>query len=164
MTIVLINSFTNEINSQNWVRPRRVLVQLMTSRFSISHTFLEHSYQILLTSALNHHQVFHKESVFHIPSLMQNTRRGIQEISKLLIVNFKERGLDIKLLWFYCHSFPHVANRPWKKPIIFIRCPSSFSPNFIFDSRHSVRLTWTSLSISENGSRVTIKGRIKEFL
>lgn len=73
MVILFIFSLTDQVNGKDWVRPRRVLIQLVGALVPVLDTLVEDRYQILDTGALYHHEIFDEKPIFSIPSGVQDT-------------------------------------------------------------------------------------------
>ena len=60
---------------------RRVLIKLMAATFPVFHPLMQDSCQVLLAGALHDHEVLHEEAVADVPSLMQDPRGRVEEVS-----------------------------------------------------------------------------------
>lgn len=155
MPILLGDCFTDKINSKDWVWSWRVFIELVTAWLSIFHAFVEYLNQVLLASAVHHHQVLNEEAVLDVPSAMKDSTGWVEQISQLFIVNLTERGLHVELFWLHGHLFPHVAHWPGEETIVLIRGPP-LPPKLILHTRHSIGLSWASLAIGEYRSRIAL--------
>ena len=137
----------------------------MAALVAVAHTFVQDRQDIFLPGALHNHQVLYEEAIFDVPSRLQNTRRWVQQVSELLIVDLEEACLDVKLLLAHGHGLPHVADRLGEEPVVLVsvRGPA-LSPNLFLVARHRVRLSRACLPVGENSGRIAIQGRVNQLV
>ena len=85
---------------------------------SVLHPFMEHCDDVVLSGALHHHEVFHKEAILNIPTDSETTRAGVEQIPHLFVVNLCETSFNVELLLAHGHRLPHVANSLQEQAII----------------------------------------------
>ena len=88
--IIIILSFADQVHRQYGMTTRRILVEIMRACVTVFDTFMHDRDQVLDARALDNHQVLHKETIFSVPARMQDTRRRVQEIAQLFVVDFQE--------------------------------------------------------------------------
>lgn len=66
----------------------------MTAGFAVLYAFVQNCYQVVNAGAVDYHQILNKKPIGWIPPAVQDSRIGVEEISDLLIINFREGCLD----------------------------------------------------------------------
>lgn len=133
----------------------------MRSCLPIFNSFMQNSYQIVLTGAFHDGKVFDKETVLDIPPAVKNSTSWVQKILYLFFIDFSEGRFYIKLLISVCHLLPHVIYSSGDDSVSFVIFPL-FDSEALFVTCHCVGFTATSLSICEDGSTVAIHSGVYE--
>jgi hypothetical protein len=81
----------------------------MGAGMAVFDTFVEDGDQILDAGAFDDHEIFYEETVFAIPTSVEDSTFWVEEITKLLVVNLKKTGFNVKFLCSLSHLFPHVS-------------------------------------------------------
>ena len=82
----------------------------MAALVSVTHALVQHGQDIILSRALNDHQVLNKEAILNVPPWLEHSRRWIEQVTQLFIVNLEEARLDVELLLAHGHGLPHVPD------------------------------------------------------
>lgn len=78
----------------------------MTAGLAVLYALIQNSYQVVDAGAVDNHQILNEKAIGWIPPAMQDSRIGVEEISDLLIINFRERCLDRVLLCSFLRDLP----------------------------------------------------------
>lgn len=78
----------------------------MAATLSVLYPLIQDSNNVIDWGTVNDNQILHKESIGWIPSTMQHSTWGIQQVPDLFIINLCKGGLDRKLLVFLLGVFP----------------------------------------------------------
>ena len=127
----------------------------MTALVPVLDTFIHDCIQVLDTCALHNHQVLHEESVLGVPPCMKYSRRWVQQISQLLIVDLQETGFDVELFVPLRHLLKEVANGEQEEAVGGVTLGSLRGEDLLV-TEHGVCLARASLAVGEDGCRIAV--------
>ena len=164
MACVWIFRLRYQVHCEQTVRPRRVLVELVAADMPVLHPLVQHREDVVLPGALHNHEVLYEESVFHIPSGMENARGRVEKIPELFIIDFQKTGLDVELLLPHRHSLPHKPDSLQEKAVIVAGRSPAFLTDFGLITGHGECFPGACLAIGEYGRTVAVECSLDELV
>lgn len=153
----------DDVDGEYGVAAGGVLVHLVRAASPILHAFQKNGDHVVYVGAVHHYKVLNEKAVGGIPAAVQHSRRQVQQVLYLLVVNLSEAGLDCVAGLSLPELAPQFLDGPRDDPLAFIGLVH-FPLEDLFFSSHGVGLSGAGLSIGEDGRRVAVDGGIDEFI